>query len=134
MKRIRKYEIYSISLTFFVFLFVLNSIYAQEPTLISNKDTVVIEKNITECNLGLDFSHKLGYSEYIVMENVMTVEIISREEELLELLGIPWNGWGYELEEFAQINLELEANGVPTYKSFEEYLEGRLKYKQRIAA
>jgi hypothetical protein len=68
------------------------------------------------------------------MENAMTVDVISREEELLELLGIPWNGWGYELEEFAQINFELEANGVPTYKSFEEYLEGRLEYKQRIAA
>jgi len=53
---------------------------------------------------------------------------------LLELLGIPWNGWGYELEEFAQINFELEANGVPTYKSFEEYLESRVKYKQRMAA
>jgi hypothetical protein len=82
----------------------------------------------------LDIFNKLGYSEYIVMENVMTVDVISREEELLELLGIPWNGWGYELEEFAQINFELEANGVPTYKSFEEYLEGRLKFKQRMSA
>jgi hypothetical protein len=82
----------------------------------------------------LDFSPVSRYSDYIEMENVMTVDVISREEELLELLGIPWNGWGYELEEFAQINFELEANGVPTYNSFEEYLEGRLEYKKRIAA
>jgi hypothetical protein len=83
---------------------------------------------------GLDFSHVSRYSDYIEMESVMIDNIVTREEELLELLGIPWNGWGYELEEFAQINFELEANGVPTYKSFEEYLEGRLEYKKRIAA
>jgi hypothetical protein len=83
----------------------------------------------------LDFSPVSRYSDYIEMENVMVIDnIVSREEELLGLLGIPWNGWGYELEEFAQINFELEANGVPTYKSFEEYLEGRLEYKKRIAA
>lgn len=64
----------------------------------------------------------------------MTVDVISREEELLELLGIPWNGWGYEHQDFLEINAELAANGVPTYKSFEEYLEGRLEYKKRIAA
>ena len=64
----------------------------------------------------------------------MVIDITQREEELLKLLGVPWNGWQYEQQNFAEINFELEANGVPTYKSFEEYLEGRLKYKQRIAA
>jgi hypothetical protein len=68
------------------------------------------------------------------MEVLMVIDITQREEELLELLGVPWNGWQYEQQNFAEINFELEANGVPTYKSFEEYLEGRLKYKQRIAA
>jgi hypothetical protein len=68
------------------------------------------------------------------MEVLMVIDITQREEELLELLGISWNGWQYEQQNFAEINFELEANGVPTYKSFEEYLEGRLKYKQRIAA
>jgi hypothetical protein len=83
---------------------------------------------------GLDFSRVSRYSDYIEMESVMIDNIVTREEELLELLGIPWNGWGYEHQEFVQINFELEANGVPTYKSFEEYLEGRLEYKKRIAA
>lgn len=64
----------------------------------------------------------------------MVIDITSREEELLELLGVPWNGWEYERQDFAELNFELSANGVPTYKSFEEYLEGRLEYKQRIAA
>jgi hypothetical protein len=68
------------------------------------------------------------------MEVLMVIDITRREEELLELLGVPWNGWQYEQQNFAEINFELEANGVPTYKSFEEYLEGRLNYKQRIAA
>jgi hypothetical protein len=68
------------------------------------------------------------------MEVLMVIDITRREEELLELLGVPWNGWQYEQQNFAEINFELEANGVPTYKSFEEYLEGRLEYKQRIAA
>lgn len=65
---------------------------------------------------------------------MMKTDIISREEELLELLGIPWNGWGYEYEEFLEINSELETGGSPTYKSFEEYLESRLEFKQRTAA
>lgn len=64
----------------------------------------------------------------------MVIDITKREEELLELLGVPWNGWEYERQDFAELNFELSANGVPTYKSFEEYLEGRLEYKQRIAA
>ena len=64
----------------------------------------------------------------------MVIDITQREEELLELLDISWNGWQYEQQNFAEINFELEANGVPTYKSFEEYLEGRLEYKKRIAA
>lgn len=65
---------------------------------------------------------------------MMKTDIISREEELLELLGIPWNGWGYEHEDFLELNSDLETSGFPTYKSFEEYLEGRLEYKKRIAA
>jgi len=68
------------------------------------------------------------------MEVLMVIDITQREEELLELLDISWNGWQYEQQNFAEINFELEANGVPTYKSFEEYLEGRLEYKKRIAA
>jgi hypothetical protein len=68
------------------------------------------------------------------MEIEMVIDITQREEELLKLLGVSWNGWQYEHQDFLEINLELSANGVPTYKSFEEYLEGRLEYKKRIAA
>lgn len=64
----------------------------------------------------------------------MVIDISSRAEELLEKLGIPWNGWEYERQDFAELNFELQANGVPTYPSFEAYLEGRLEYKQRMAA
>jgi len=64
----------------------------------------------------------------------MVIDITQREEELLKLLGVSWNGWQYEHQDFLEINAELAANGVPTYKSFEEYLEGRLEYKKRIAA
>ena len=64
----------------------------------------------------------------------MVIDITRREEELLELLGVSWNGWQYEQQNFAEINFELEANGVPTYKSFEEYHEGRLENNKRIAA
>jgi len=68
------------------------------------------------------------------MEIDMVIDITKREEELLKLLGVSWNGWQYEHQDFLEINFELSANGVPTYKSFEEYLEGRLEYKKRIAA
>lgn len=64
----------------------------------------------------------------------MVIDITQREEELLKLLGVSWNGWQYEHQDFLEINAELAANGVPAYKSFEEYLEGRLEYKKRIAA
>lgn len=63
----------------------------------------------------------------------MVIDITKREEELLELLGIAWNGWQYEHQDFLEINFELSANGVPTYASFEEYLEGRLAYKRKVA-
>lgn len=62
------------------------------------------------------------------------IDITKKEEVLLERLGIPWNAFQYELQDFTELNFELEANGVPTYASFEEYLEGRLEYKQRKAA
>ena len=81
----------------------------------------------------MTFSENCGIVNYI-MEVVMVIDITQREEELLELLGVPWNGWQYEQQNFDEINSELEANGVPIYKSFEEYLEGRLEYKKRIAA
>ena len=38
----------------------------------------------------------------------MIIDITQREEELLELLGISWNGWQYEQQNFAEINFELE--------------------------
>lgn len=71
---------------------------------------------------------------YIEMENVMIHNIVTREEELLELLGIPWNGWGFEYEDFLELNSDLETSGFPPHKSFEGYLESRLEYKQRISA
>jgi hypothetical protein len=68
-----------------------------------------------------------------MMENVM-INISPNAEQLLGKLGVTWNGWQYEVEDFIELNLELEANGVPTYNSFEEYLESRIAYKERIAA
>lgn len=64
----------------------------------------------------------------------MIDSVVTREEELLELLGIPWNGWGYEHDDFMQYNLELLANGIPVFNSFEEYLESRVVWKKRMAA
>lgn len=83
--------------------------------------------------LGIDFFAFLAYSEYM-MEVEMVIDISARAEELLEQLGVPWNGYEYERQEFAEINFELKANGVPTYTSFEEYLEGRLEYRRKVAA
>ena len=62
------------------------------------------------------------------------IDISPRAEQLLEKLGVQWNGWQYEVQDFIELNFELRANGVTTYVSFEEYLEGRLEYKKRIAA
>jgi len=67
------------------------------------------------------------------MRCVMILEISRNEETLLKELGVAWNGWQYELESFLEINFELEANGIPTYSSFEEYLEGRVAYKRKVA-
>ena len=63
----------------------------------------------------------------------MVIDITAAEEHLLKQMGIPWNGWQYEHEAFLETNFELEANGVPAYASFEEYLEGRLAYKRKVA-
>ena len=63
----------------------------------------------------------------------MVIDISAAEERLLEQIGVAWNGWQYEHEAFLEINLELKANGVPTYASFEEYLEGRVAYKRKVA-
>jgi hypothetical protein len=63
----------------------------------------------------------------------MVIDITAAEERLLEQLGVAWNGWQYEHEAFLETNLELKANGVPAYASFEEYLEGRVAYKRKIA-
>jgi len=68
------------------------------------------------------------------MEVEMVIDISARAEELLELLGVPWNGYEYERQNFAEINFELKANGVPAYTSFEEYLEARLNYRRKVAA
>lgn len=62
----------------------------------------------------------------------MILAINEREERLLEELGVPWNGWQYELAEFEEMNAELEDNGVPVYGSFVEYLEARVEYKRKI--
>lgn len=61
------------------------------------------------------------------------IVISKRAEELLGQLNVPWNGWQYEQQDFEELNFELKANGVPTYSSFEEYLEGRLAYKKKVA-
>ena len=62
----------------------------------------------------------------------MILAIDECEERLLEQLGVPWNGWQYERAEFDEMNLELEANGIPVYASFTEYLEARVEYKRKI--
>jgi hypothetical protein len=66
------------------------------------------------------------------MEVLMVIDITRREEELLELLGVSWNGWQYEQQNFVEINSELEANGLPLHKSFEEFLEARLAYRRKV--
>ena len=63
----------------------------------------------------------------------MVIVISAAEERLLEQMGVPWNGWQYEFAAFLETNFELKANGVPAYASFEEYLEGRVAYKRKIA-
>jgi hypothetical protein len=67
------------------------------------------------------------------MEINMILAIDECEERLLEQLGVPWNGWQYERAEFDEMNSELEANGIPVYASFTEYLEARIEYKRKIA-
>jgi hypothetical protein len=67
------------------------------------------------------------------MEINMILEIGESDERLLEQLGVPWNGWQYERAEFDEMNSELEANGIPVYASFTEYLEARVEYKRKIA-
>jgi len=67
------------------------------------------------------------------MESVMILEINESEEHLLEQLGVPWNGWQYERADFDEMNSELEANGIPVYATFTEYLEDRVEYKRKIA-
>lgn len=62
----------------------------------------------------------------------MILEINESEERLLTQLGVPWNGWQYERAEFDEMNSELEANGIPVYASFTEYLEARVEYKRKI--
>lgn len=63
----------------------------------------------------------------------MILAINERDESLLKELGVPWNGWQYERADFDEINSELQANGVPVYASFTEYLEARVEYKRKIA-
>jgi hypothetical protein len=67
------------------------------------------------------------------MEINMILAIDECEERLLEQLGVPWNGWQYERAEFDEMNSELEANGIPVYATFTEYLEARVEYKRKIA-
>lgn len=59
-------------------------------------------------------------------------EISTEAETLLTTLGYEWNGWGYIAEDFLETNLELEANGIPCYKSFEEFLRCKLDWKQTL--
>ena len=63
----------------------------------------------------------------------MILAIDECEERLLEQLGVPWNGWQYERADFDEMNSELEANGIPVYATFTEYLEARVEYKRKIA-
>jgi hypothetical protein len=58
---------------------------------------------------------------------------ISREaENLMVALGYDPQGWGYVVDDFQEINFELEANGVPTYGSLEEFLRRKLEWKQSL--
>jgi len=59
-------------------------------------------------------------------------EISNEAETLLTTLGYEWNGWGYIAQDFLEINGELEANGVPSYQSFEEFLRRKLEWKQSL--
>jgi hypothetical protein len=67
------------------------------------------------------------------MEIKMVIDITKNEEELLEQLGIPMSGWQYEHQDFLELNFELKANGVPCYASFEQYLNGRVEYRNKLA-
>jgi hypothetical protein len=59
-------------------------------------------------------------------------EISTEAETLLTTLGYEWNGWGYIAEDFLEVNFELEANGIPQYQSFEEFLRRKLEWKQSL--
>jgi hypothetical protein len=63
----------------------------------------------------------------------MVIDISCREEQLLKELGVPWNGWEYERQEFAELNYELESNGIPQHNTFEDYLSARIHYKRKMA-
>jgi hypothetical protein len=78
----------------------------------------------------------MGYIGNIMMETKMIdmneFQISEEAETLLETLGYEWNGWGYIAQDFLEINGELEANGVPSYKTFEEFLRRKLEWKQSL--
>lgn len=62
----------------------------------------------------------------------MVIDITENEEKLLQQLGVPWDGWQYEHQDFLELNFELRASGVPTYDSFEQYLIGRVEYRNKL--
>ena len=66
------------------------------------------------------------------MIDMSEFQISYEAETLLDTLGYEWNGWGYIAEDFLETNLELEANGIPCYKSFEEFLRRKLDWKQSL--
>lgn len=59
-------------------------------------------------------------------------EITEKAELLMSALGYDAQEWGWVVDDFQELQFELEANGVPTWDSFESYLQGKLNWKQSL--
>jgi len=132
MKRIRKYEIYSISLILFVSLFVLNSIYAQEPTLISNTDTNITADQIKESVRTVAETVDQIRVEAVVAEDEIRAEVKAGiDKNIIEIRkesGTP----AYELQKavdndrlelFESLNSTLNNININNSSSLEKYTD-----------
>lgn len=59
-------------------------------------------------------------------------DISEKAERLMTAIGYDEQEWGWVVEDFLEIQFELEANGIPTYASFEDFLSGKLNWIQSL--